>query len=283
MHALVATRHELASRLTDPVLEQFEDRGRERRNSIEAKARTNLVAISLAAAIATALFGLLSEPASHVARPASALSGQIGYAAILLGWIYFISGGFFAFEVLDVRKVWAPAPPDHLHLDDVGLRATRLFYLAACGQSHAAFGGRCIPAETCRFAALIVALRSKYTRYSSLARLVSRAPRPHRENWPASALTPLYPQAARAESANRPDHDQRTCSELCRHPQWDHRFCGRYGRDCDTGVPLTGVVGQWLVPVSRSVLPNSPGRRGGGSGPEPGRRSPTRCRTRRGS
>ena len=74
--------------------------------------------------------------------------------------------------------------------------------LAACGQNHAAFGGRCIPAETCRFAALIVALRSKYTRASSpgggssLARLVSRAPRPHRENWPASALTPLYPQAA---------------------------------------------------------------------------------------
>ena len=53
---------------------------------------------------------------------------------------------------------------------------------AACGQSHAAFGGRCIPAETCRFAALIVALRSKYTRYSSLARLVSRAPRTPRHS-----------------------------------------------------------------------------------------------------
>ena len=44
---------------------------------------------------------------------------------------------------------------------------------------------------------LIVAFRSKYTRYSSLTRLVSRAPRPHRENWPTSALTPLHPQAAR--------------------------------------------------------------------------------------
>ena len=46
---------------------------------------------------------------------------------------------------------------------------------------------RCIPAEPPRFAWLIVALRSKYTRASSpgggssLARLVSRAPRPHRE------------------------------------------------------------------------------------------------------
>ena len=55
--------------------------------------------------------------------------------------------------------------------------------LAACGQSHAAqfsrwgLGRRCIPAEPRRFASLIVAFRSKYTRYSSLTRLVSRAPR----------------------------------------------------------------------------------------------------------
>ena len=61
---------------------------------------------------------------------------------------------------------------------------------------------RCIPAELPRSARLIVALRSKYTRASSpgggssLARLVSRAPRPHREDWPLSALTPLRPQAA---------------------------------------------------------------------------------------
>ena len=48
---------------------------------------------------------------------------------------------------------------------------------AACGKSHAAFERRCIPAETGRCAALIVAFRSEYTRYSSLTRLVSRAPR----------------------------------------------------------------------------------------------------------
>ena len=64
---------------------------------------------------------------------------------------------------------------------------------AACGQSLAAqfsrwgLERRSIPAETLRFASFIVALRSKYTRASSpgggssLARLVSRAPRPHRE------------------------------------------------------------------------------------------------------
>ena len=54
--------------------------------------------------------------------------------------------------------------------------------LTAGGKTHAAFDGRCIPAEPPRFAGLGVALRSKYTRYSSLARLVSRAPRPSRRS-----------------------------------------------------------------------------------------------------
>ena len=52
----------------------------------------------------------------------------------------------------------------------------------ACDKTHAAFDGRCIPAEPPRFAALCVAFRSKYTRYSSLTRLVSRAPRPSRRS-----------------------------------------------------------------------------------------------------
>ena len=48
-------------------------------------------------------------------------------------------------------------------------------------ETHAAFARRSIPAEPRRFAPLIVAFRSKYTRYSSLTRLVSRAPpRPRR-------------------------------------------------------------------------------------------------------
>ena len=54
--------------------------------------------------------------------------------------------------------------------------------LTACGKTHAAFDGRCIPAEPPRFAGLCVAFRSKYTRYSSLTRLVSRAPRPSRRS-----------------------------------------------------------------------------------------------------
>ena len=53
--------------------------------------------------------------------------------------------------------------------------------LAACGKTHAAFGRRCIPPEPLRFAPFFVAFRSKYTRYSSLTRLVGRAPhRPRR-------------------------------------------------------------------------------------------------------
>ena len=73
--------------------------------------------------------------------------------------------------------------------------------LTACGETPAAqfsrwgLGRRSIPAEPRRFAPLIVAFRSKYPRYSSLTRLVSRAPRPHREDWPGSALTRVSPQA----------------------------------------------------------------------------------------
>ena len=58
----------------------------------------------------------------------------------------------------------------------------------AGGETHAAFDGRSIPVEPPRFAGLRVALRSKYTRASSpgggssLARLVSRAPRPSRRS-----------------------------------------------------------------------------------------------------
>ena len=76
--------------------------------------------------------------------------------------------------------------------------------LTACGKSQAAFGRRSIPAEPLRFAPFCVAFRSKYTRYSSLTRLVSRTPtgrtgpRPHRENWPTSALTRVSPQAVNA-------------------------------------------------------------------------------------
>ena len=54
--------------------------------------------------------------------------------------------------------------------------------LAACGETQAAFERRCIPAEPLRFAPFCVAFRSKYTRYSSLTRLVSRAPRRSRRS-----------------------------------------------------------------------------------------------------
>ena len=130
MEALVANERELASELSEQILEQFENRERERRHSVQAKARTNLLAISLAVAIATALFGLVSAPASLCPRTDPALSVQVGYAAIILGWVYFILGGFFAFQVLDVRGIYVLMPHSHLDLDAVELRATRLFYFA---------------------------------------------------------------------------------------------------------------------------------------------------------
>ena len=60
-----------------------------------------------------------------------------------------------------------------------------------------------------RFTSLIVALRSQYTRASSpgggssLTRLVSRTPRPHRENRPASALTRVPPPAVHRAVSRR--------------------------------------------------------------------------------
>ena len=80
--------------------------------------------------------------------------------------------------------------------------------LTACGETQAAFERRCIPPEPRRFAALCVAFRSKYTRYSSLTRLVSRAPRPHRENWPLSALTRVPPQAVNTATFRVSGSDQ---------------------------------------------------------------------------
>ena len=64
-------------------------------------------------------------------------------------------------------------PPEAAGLQ---LRRRRFRTSTACGETPAAFERRCIPAEPRRFAALGVAFRSKYTRYSSLTRLVSRAP-----------------------------------------------------------------------------------------------------------
>ena len=74
-----------------------------------------------------------------------------------------------------VRLFYGDHGPPHFHAEYAGEHST------AGGGTHAAFGRRSIPAEPRRFAPLIVAFRSKYTRYSSLTRLVSRAPhRPRR-------------------------------------------------------------------------------------------------------
>ena len=86
--------------------------------------------------------------------------------------------------------------------------------LAARGKTQAAFGRRSIAPEPLRFAPFFVAFRSKYTRASSpgggssLTRLVGRAPRPHREDWPTSALTWVSPQAAsRGNGARNPNQE----------------------------------------------------------------------------
>ena len=82
------------------------------------------------------------------------------------------------------------------------LSAGRLASLGAhAGSTTGCYPRRCAP--------LIVAFRSKYTRASSpgggssLTRLVSRASRPHREDWPTSALTRVPPPAVTRVAARR--------------------------------------------------------------------------------
>ena len=67
------------------------------------------------------------------------------------------------------------------------------------GASPASALTRVPPPAVHHSASLRSALRFRNTLgpVSSLTRLVSRAPRPHRENWPVSALTRVSPQAAR--------------------------------------------------------------------------------------
>ena len=82
--------------------------------------------------------------------------------------------------LLDRRWEYRPLRGRYWPVLPVG--AWRPALLAARGETHAAFERRCIPSEPRRFGALCVALRSKYTRYSSLARRVSRAPHPSRRS-----------------------------------------------------------------------------------------------------
>ena len=82
------------------------------------------------------------------------------------------------------------------------LSAGRLASLGAhAGSTTGCYPRRCAP--------LFVAFRSEYTRASSpgggssLTRLVIRAPRPHREDWPTSALTRVPPPAVTRAAARR--------------------------------------------------------------------------------
>lgn len=129
MEIVMASQHELAAGLTEPILEQFENRDHERRQFLQAKAGTNLLAVSLAVAIATSLLGLSSAPVPHCPRTTPALLTQIGYASIILGWVYFTLGGLFAFLARDIRGIYVLVPRDHLDLKELDLRAKRLFNL----------------------------------------------------------------------------------------------------------------------------------------------------------
>ena len=107
------------------------------------------------------------------------------------------------------RSASDPSRPNSRWWNPRGVRPAIHPGQTAGDETQAAFGRRSIPAEPRRCAPLVVAFRSKYTRYSSLTRLVSRTPtgrtgpRPHRENWPASALTWVPPPAVHRVASRR--------------------------------------------------------------------------------
>ena len=81
------------------------------------------------------------------------------------------------------RSAGDPSRPNNRWQNPHGVRPAIHPGQTTGDETHAAFGRRSIPAEPRRCAPLIVALRSEYTRYSSLTRLVSRAPpRPRRSH-----------------------------------------------------------------------------------------------------
>ena len=108
-------------------------------------------------------------------RKVSRLPRQVvGDSARLRNWIHKVLdasgiriGGVLS-DVFGVNSLWQ---------NPHGVRPAIHPGQTAGDETHAAFGRRSIPAEPRRCAPLIVAFRSKYTRYSSLTRLVSRAPR----------------------------------------------------------------------------------------------------------
>ena len=123
----VTQRMALATVLDDPDLDRFEEWERRRGESVKSRAQTNLISISLASALSVILLGAGREALSVGTDDSIPL--RIGYGLLVLGWLYLVRGGHFAFKTLNVREVYVISPKEEATLDAGRLRATRLFYL----------------------------------------------------------------------------------------------------------------------------------------------------------
>ncbi len=110
-------------------MDRFEAIGYDRLRSVESKARTNLMSITIATTIAAIFLGTqFTHPESgmEVHYPASVV---IGYISIGLGWLCFVVSGWFALQVLDVSQRYVLDPESYVNSSKVELRARRLFIL----------------------------------------------------------------------------------------------------------------------------------------------------------
>ena len=125
----IAKRMDTSSVLDNPDLDRFEERERRRVESIESKARTNVVALSLAFALAATLLGAVAGGEALSVRTDESILLGIGCGSLVVGWLYLMWSGFFAFRTLAVRQVYRISPEDEAQLEPELLRATRLFCL----------------------------------------------------------------------------------------------------------------------------------------------------------
>ena len=115
--------------LSNTDMDRFEELERDRLQSVESKARTNLISITTAVSIAAVLLGAQftqAECGCSAHYPSSAI---VGYISIALGWLYFVLSGWFSLQVLDVWRRYTVVPANHVNSNKVELRARRLFNL----------------------------------------------------------------------------------------------------------------------------------------------------------
>ena len=119
----------LAKAVTNTDMDRFENLEHDRLKSIESKARTNLMSITIATTIAAIFLGAQFTAAECGGEPHYPVSAIVGYTSVGLGWLCLVVSGLCALPVLNVWQSYTVTPSNHLDAKEVELRARRLFNL----------------------------------------------------------------------------------------------------------------------------------------------------------